>query len=269
MTLCLSTVLTNMEATESKTNSMRDPLLGGIVLAFALLAFFICSVHEPWSDEAQAWMIARDATLHDLLFVLPHGELNPSLWHLMLILPATYLDYGVLRYISLFFGILGVAVFVYCSPFPKPVKVLLPFTYFVFFQYTVVARSYCLFALIIFGIAVFYKQRFEKPLTYGVLVALLVYSHSFGALVSLGLIGTYVLDLYRQKDSLDKGLIRRCLACMSIPVVVGCFLLYQVFPIRQRTLSTRWHFDPEYILNVMNVVMDETFTGITLLFGIT
>ena len=256
-----------MEKVKTGVNSgkARDPALIITVLAFALLAWFIGSVHEPWADEAQAWLIARDASLYNMMFQLPHGELNPSLWHLMLIVPSTYLSYESLRYISLFFGILGVLVLVYYSPFPKPIKVILPFSYFVFFQYTVVARSYCLFALVIFAIGVFYKHRFEKPLTYNTLIAVLVYTHSFGALVSVGLIGVYILDLFRERHSLTKGKIKRCLASITIPIGVGCFLLYQVFPIQQRTLKTRWHFDFDHALYVLNESLNETFVGITAL----
>lgn len=90
--------------TQKEGEMVRNPLLTTIVLAFALLAFFVGSVHEPWADEAQAALIARDATLPNLLFQLPHAEMNPSLWHLMLILPSTYLSYETLRYIALFFG---------------------------------------------------------------------------------------------------------------------------------------------------------------------
>jgi len=244
---------------------MRNFLPAATVLAFALLALLVGGVHEPWADEAQAWLIARDATLYDLLFVLPHGELNPSLWHLMLIYPATYLDYEALRYIALFFSTLGVAVFVWFSPFPWLVKVALPFSFFVFFQYTVVARSYCLFALVVFAIGAMYERRFERPLAYSVLIALLVYSHSFGALVSLGLIGMYVLDLFRERHRLPARIIWRNLACIAVPVAVGCFVLYQVFPIQQRTLSTRWHFDWGHALHVLQVSLNETFTGITVL----
>jgi len=183
----------------------------------------------------------------------------------MLIAPATYLDYEFLRYISLFFGVLGVLVFVYYSPFPKPVKVILPFTYFIFYQYTVVARSYCLFALVIFAIGIFHKHRFEKPLAYSALISLLVYSHSFCALTAVGLIGMHVLDLFRERRRLTKGEINRNLACIAIPIAVGCFLLYQVFPIRQRTLSTRWHFDIDHTLHVLNLSLNETFVGITAL----
>ncbi len=249
----------------SGASAARDPVLTTAVVAFTLLAFLVGSVHEPWADEAQAWLIARDATLHNLLFQLPHAEMNPSLWHLMLILPSTYLSYETLRYIALFFGTLGVLLFVYYSPFPKPVKIILPFTYFVFFQYTVVARSYCLFALVIFAIAILYKHRFERPFTYSVLIALLVYTHSFGALASTGLIGMYVLDLLREKRFLSKQAVIRNLACISIPLSVGCFLLYQVFPIRQRTLSTRWYFDLDHTLYVLKLSLNESFTGITVL----
>lgn len=247
------------------TRFLRDPAQVATVLAFAVLAFFVGSTHEPWADEAQAWLIARDATLHDLLFELPSSELNPSLWHLMLIFPARLLDYEALRYIALFFGVLGVAVFVRYAPFPRPVKIILPFTYFVFFQYTVVARSYCLFALLVFAIAIFHKRRFDRPLTYSVLVALLVYTHSFGALVSLGLIGVFVLDLFKQRNALGHREITRNLACIGIPVAVGCFLLYQVFPIRQRTLKTRWNFDFDHIVHVVKLSLNESFVGITLL----
>lgn len=243
----------------------RDPLSAAAIVLFALLAFFVSGVHEPWADEAQAWLIARDATLYNLLFQLPHAEMNPSLWHLMLIFPSTYLSYDFLRYIALFFGIAGAVVFVCYAPFPRPVRLLLPFSYFVFFQYTVVARSYCLFAPVIFAIAIFYQHRFERPFTYGTLIAVLVYTHSFGALASLGLIAMYVVDLYGQRRDLSRDAIVRSLIGIGIPVGVGCFLLYQVFPIRQRTLKTRWFFDLDHGLGVIKLAMNESLTGITAL----
>jgi len=40
--------------------------------------------HEPWFDEVQAWMIARCATIKELLTVIPHYEGHPPLWHMIL-----------------------------------------------------------------------------------------------------------------------------------------------------------------------------------------
>ncbi len=41
-------------------------------------------VHEPWFDEALAWLIARDSSLYEILFVAPRYEGHPSLCHLVL-----------------------------------------------------------------------------------------------------------------------------------------------------------------------------------------
>src|SRR5436189_5759299 len=38
-----------------------------VVVSFAALVFYGAVIHEPWWDEAQAWLIARDATMTDLL----------------------------------------------------------------------------------------------------------------------------------------------------------------------------------------------------------
>jgi len=40
--------------------------------------------HEPWFDEAQAWQIAKCASLKDILFTIPHYEGHTPLWHLIL-----------------------------------------------------------------------------------------------------------------------------------------------------------------------------------------
>ena len=55
----------------------------------ALLLYIIGTVlvscfHEPWFDEAQAWLIARSASLYEILFEIPHYEGHPQMWHLPL-----------------------------------------------------------------------------------------------------------------------------------------------------------------------------------------
>ncbi|MBQ7782588.1 MAG: hypothetical protein IJ368_01325, partial [Oscillospiraceae bacterium] len=55
---------------------------------FIVLHIFTAFFHEPWYDEAQAWLIARDASYYDILFDIPHYEGHPPLWHLILSIPA-------------------------------------------------------------------------------------------------------------------------------------------------------------------------------------
>ena len=38
-----------------------------IWISFLLLSLFVTYHHEPWADEAQAWLIARDSDVWEIL----------------------------------------------------------------------------------------------------------------------------------------------------------------------------------------------------------
>ena len=46
-------------------------LLWMFFFLFIVLFFIVSFFHEPWGDEAQAWLIARDASYYCLLYTSP------------------------------------------------------------------------------------------------------------------------------------------------------------------------------------------------------
>ena len=63
-----------------------------ITLFLFVLTYCIITVfHEPWFDEAQAWQIAKCASLKEIFFEIPHYEGHPPLWWLLLSIPARLL----------------------------------------------------------------------------------------------------------------------------------------------------------------------------------
>ena len=38
-----------------------------VLISFIVLTVIIGKKHEPWADEAQAWLLARDASIKDLI----------------------------------------------------------------------------------------------------------------------------------------------------------------------------------------------------------
>lgn len=84
------------------------------LLASAFLGWVACVVvglvaHEPWFDEAQAWLLARDASLGELLFHRLRYEGHPPLWYLLLAVPAKLgLPYKTINLVSA--AIAGVGV---------------------------------------------------------------------------------------------------------------------------------------------------------------
>ena len=65
----------------------------GVWLAYILMLAFTVPWHEPWNDEAQSWLLARDVSLPQLLFHALRYESHPPLWYLILWIP-THLHIG-------------------------------------------------------------------------------------------------------------------------------------------------------------------------------
>ena len=129
----------------SEKKTAECVLLCGYILALAAFMYF----HEPWYDEAQAWLIARDGSLRDLLFVIPHYEGHPPLWFgILAVFAKAGADFDLtIKLLTLIINAGAMAVLLFRSPFPRVVRAVLPFTYFLFYQHGVICRPYSLLLL--------------------------------------------------------------------------------------------------------------------------
>ena len=53
-------------------------------LGLALVILLTVTRHEPWADEAQSWLLARDLGWFQLIFGELRYEGHPGLWHSIL-----------------------------------------------------------------------------------------------------------------------------------------------------------------------------------------
>ena len=157
----------------SKTNAI--PALWAAGVLYSAIVLICAGRHEAWFDEAQAWLLARDASLPDLFIRYARWEGSPSLWHFLLMpFARAGFPYADLSYISAALAIGGVILFLWRSPFPLWMRLLFPFTYFPLFQYSAVARSYALVLPLLCGIAILFPKRVSQhPVWFCVLLALL------------------------------------------------------------------------------------------------
>ena len=146
-----------------------------ILLLFIILSFIICTYHEHWADESEAWLIARDTNFYELFFKYLHNDGHPALWHLVIkFFQMCGLTYKYFFIIPIIFSSLGVAIFLFKSKFPWYLKILFPFTFFIFYQYTVVTRGYCLLLPLISILACIWDQRYKKTFTFTLILFLLI-----------------------------------------------------------------------------------------------
>lgn len=167
-------------------NGQNNKILNAvIVLIFLVLTLYVGYYHEPWADEAQSWLIARDATVSEIIFKIARYEGTPSLWHLTLKIFIMFgFQYEYFYLISILFSVIGVWIIVYKLKIPNIFKIMLPFTYFIFYEYTIKARSYCLLLPVLAGIAWIYENRKTKVFLYNFLLGILATICLHGAIIS-------------------------------------------------------------------------------------
>ncbi len=156
---------------------------------FCVGTIIITCFHEPWFDEFQAWGISKDS-VYNILFVIPHTEGHPPLWYLILKCFSFFninCEFGI-KIPNLLFMFGAVWLLIFKSPFPRIVRLTLPFTYFIFYQYSVISRPYSIFCFAIFLTALFYKERNNHPFKFVSALALLCLSCAYGMVISVGII---------------------------------------------------------------------------------
>lgn len=195
--------MNQIEGLNCKINENKQLVHKIVVLLYCALHLFMTLFHEPWYDEAEAWQIARCASVKDILFTIPHYEGHPPLWHLILAIPAKLnLPYELsLSLISLLFSALVVALFLKYAPFPEGVKVFVPFTYFAFYQYSVIARPYCMMMLAVVLISITWKLKDEKPWRFVLSMAFLCLTSSYGIIIAGGISIVWLLQIISDKKS--------------------------------------------------------------------
>jgi hypothetical protein len=217
--------------TETRVDPQPRTLLYSAAFIYASLVVVTILLHEPWSDEAQAWLLARDASLFDLWTRLMHYEGSPGLWqtllHLLINLGVPYAAYN---YVSGALALAAAWLFMRYAPLPLPVRLVVPFTYFLAYQYAVVARSYVLLAPLLFAVAAIYKDARERPALLTALLSMVAGVSVHGFFLSACIWVAIWAPAIPQWRNLSASLRRRWLIATAIYALVMLLFLLSAWP---------------------------------------
>jgi hypothetical protein len=221
--------------------------------------------HEPWADEAQAWLIARDSNVFDLLFKSIRYEGTPGLWYLILMLPSRHLPYYFINIISGLIAVIGIYIFLRYSPFPKIVKILFPFSYFIFYQYAVVARNYVLLPILLFLIAKTYKDKTNKIYLFTLYVCLLANVSAHGFLIAISIMFIHLIDLFKEKRyHLNKKLkIKQIKVYVIFAIIIGLIIIQMWSPKNLSSPANGLNFSISHFLKLSYFVLNGSMTKIS------
>lgn len=172
---------------KEKNSKIYSIILTVILLSYLIFNGILLAGHELWRDEANVWLIARELSISEL-FAQIRFQGHPCLWYL-LVMPFARAGLPFQTISVLSYVIMGITagIFVYRAPFHPLTKFCCLFSPVFSYYYSVVARNYCLIALLLMLLAVFYQERKKRPMVYGLLLGLLVQADTI-ALAPAGLI---------------------------------------------------------------------------------
>jgi hypothetical protein len=114
----------------------------------ATLAFH----HEPWRDEVDSWLMARDASLGTIVTISPDMG-TPVGWYFILKPFASLgLPFGAQQVLTLILIWLAVAILIFQGPFSILVSAYWCLSWYLSFEYSVMSRNYTLGVLGVFAL---------------------------------------------------------------------------------------------------------------------
>lgn len=195
------------EMTEIKEKMKKNQFEIIVFLVYIVFTFLFILFHETWRDEAQQWLIVKELSIPKMIKQMQY-EGHFVLWYLIL-MPFAKLGFPYIteNVISWLICIVSVILILKYAPFSKWKKLLLVFSYPLFYLYPVVSRCYCLIPLAIALLAIFYQARYEKQGRYLLALILLINTH----IIMLGMVVYLFLEFcyggIKEKKSIGKSVL--------------------------------------------------------------
>lgn len=188
--------------------------------------------HEPWRDEADVWLSVRDSRLAEIAARARHSG-TPTGWYLTVFpLPRLGLPYRSMAGLHLLIACSAAALFLWRAPFGLLTRTLFVFSYFMFYEYAVIARPYALGILLLFGIAAVWQRRDEQPLMITLFLTLLFQTHAYAFLIGC------VVAIVFASELVPSGRSPVAWAAIGLLGVAAILTVWQLFPAPDGQLPT-------------------------------
>lgn len=200
-------------------------------ICYCIVVAFSVVHHEPWADEAEAWLMSRDLTLGRLLCSEMRYEGSPGLWHTFLwALTRLHLPYEALNWVSASAAMSGAAYLIFRAPFPRLIRYGLAGSYWIVYQYAVIARPYVFIPLLAFAAAELSSHAQEKTFSFLAVLLLLSFTSVHGVLIALAFATSHVLRLLPYWKLLDMETRRRQLSAGAILACSFLLIAAELYP---------------------------------------
>jgi len=227
------------------TKNKKNFFLYSIFIFYLIFSIWFFQFHEMWRDELQAWLISRDSeSLLDLLKNLKY-EGHPGLWHLVLyLLNKISTNPEIMQIAHVLIASLFILILIKSSPFSFLQKILLIFSYFLLFEYNMLARNYGIGVLLIFIFCSYFPIRHKKPIATSLVLFLLSHTSIFGIIFVISFTFVILFEdlIIKNYRDFKKNFSFKYIIAFTITFFGILTSLIQIIPPSDSGFATGWKF---------------------------
>ena len=183
--------------------NIKENLVKYVSLAvFALITLTILIFRPPFTDEANAWMVAKSYNLHDVLFYAAKNEGHLFIWYLIQ-MPFAKHDFLYpysMYFLNWLFCFAALIVLWNKSPFSTLEKTLITFSWPFLHYWAIMARCYSVGIFLLFLILSLWKDKSKHPILMPLLIILLANTSAMALFCAFALGLIYICRLITDKN---------------------------------------------------------------------
>ena len=213
--------------------SFTNPILWSVFIAYIIVSALTIFHHELWGDELHSWNIAKASNSFSDLISNTRYEGHPPCWYIILWIVSKFThDVMMIQWVQLIIAITISFLILFVSPFPFVTRLLIPFGYFILYEYGVFSRNYAIGLLCAFSICIILHKNFRYKLpAYYFFLFLLANTHLLALALATGLHIYFLLNFIEKKKT-----------NIVLHVLIGLIALipsaYFIFPPSDSSLNT-------------------------------
>ncbi len=259
-----------------KQNKTWDNLFPYVItFLFLLVSAYLIKNHEMWRDEMTGWLVGADSSsLPEFFSKIKDNQGHPALWSLIMYLISHYISPNpeIMKVVHLIISTSTAFLILKFSPFNKIIKTSLVFSYFLFYEYSIISRNYALGIIFIFLFCVLYKNRKKNLLLISLVILLMGQGSIYSFVISIACFIYLLIDIviFRKDYNTKKDKVN--IVISIIIFLISIFLIYiqlgslaingNVF---SKSIFAIFNNSWEYFLNSLKLVIEgiiKTFLNI-------
>jgi len=227
-----------------------------VLITFIVLSTILILKHEFWCDEILAWHLSSESqSISQFINWLTHSYGHPFLWNLILYIVSHFITNNVeaMKVIHLTISTAIVFLFLKYSSFNKLIKILFVFSYFIFYEYSIISRNYSLGVLFIILFCILYKEKYKNLILLGIVLFFMGQANLYSFIISIVFTFLLILDILRDRKKIKKEVNKFVLLGFFLIILFGIILIFLQFKNEIFKDNAFTHSIPQILSNFFNI----------------